>query len=174
MTTVYFYNPKIDYSPVLKENVSKTAQKIVKILAAKSLSKAENELEFEISENGKPHFKGIENFHFNISHCENAITVAVSDRPVGIDIEKLREADFRVSERFFTENEKKYVGSCDRRFFEIWTKKEAYIKKHGLALKNLKDALSDNVFTTEIDGFIISVCENSDINTIVLEKLEDL
>ena len=150
MAAVFFYNPKKDYSPVEKENVSKSAKEIVKKIASKTLSIAENELEFEIGKNGKPHLKGIDNFHFNISHCKNTIAVAVSDSSIGIDIEKVRKADFRICDRFFTETEKEYVGYSDRHFFEIWTKKEAYIKSQSLALKNFKEACSDNIFTTEL------------------------
>lgn len=176
MATLYFYNPDTYYSPKHKESVSETAKEIVKKIASKTLSKNTDELEFEIGYNGKPYLKENKNFCFNISHSGNAVAVAVSNTEIGVDIEKIRKADFRVCNRFFTENEKEYVGNSDRRFFEIWTKKEAYIKLNGLALKNLKEAKSDNIFTTEIEDFIISVAqkEKSNINIIVLEKLEDL
>ena len=176
MASVYFYNPNTAYSPDNKEKVSATAKEIVKVLASRTLLKTITESDFVIGQNGKPYLKESEDFYFNISHCGNAVAVAVSDTEIGVDIEKLRKADFRVCRRFFTDKEKTYVGYSDRRFFEIWTKKEANIKLNGLALKNLKEAQSDNIFSAEIDDFIISVAqkEKSDINIIVLEKLEDL
>ena len=176
MASLYFYKLNTDYSPADKENISETAKEIVKILASKILSVDKSKLEFAIGKNGKPYFKENKNFHFNISHSKNAIAVAVSNTEIGVDIEKLRNADFRVCDRFFTETEKEYVGYDNRRFFEIWTKKEAYIKLNGLALKNFKEAQSDNIFSTEIEDYIISVAqkEKTNIDIILLEKLEDL
>lgn len=176
MATIYFYNAKTEYSPKNKQLISNTAKEIVKRLASRYLSVCFESIEIEKGKNGKPYIRGYDNFHFNISHSDSAIAVAVDTDEIGVDIEKLRKADFRICNRFFTEREKEYVGNSDRRFFQIWTKKEAYIKKHGLALKDLKKTCNDNIFTTEIDDFIISVSQskNSHINIIVLENLEDL
>ncbi len=96
--------------------------------------------DYEISrnENGKPYIEGAD-IHFSISHTDGLCAVALSDAPVGIDCEKIdsayneRLANF--SKRYFTPNEQNEIQESDdklRKFFEIWTRKEAYIKKHGL------------------------------------------
>ena len=46
---------------------------------------------FEYGEHGKPIFVGHPEIHFNLSHCREAVVCAVSDRPVGIDVESIRE-----------------------------------------------------------------------------------
>ena len=65
----------------------------------------------------------------------------ISEKPVGIDIEKTRQIDLRILDRVCTEREADYV-KCDKdseiRFFEVWTAKEAYFKKQGTGITNFK------------------------------------
>lgn len=50
--------------------------------------------------------------------------------------------DDRIVQRFFQANEKQYLHDStsdmeyQRRFYEIWTKKEAYLKWNGIGLAN--------------------------------------
>jgi 4'-phosphopantetheinyl transferase EntD len=46
---------------------------------------------FEYGEHGKPMLSGYPHIHFNMSHCREAAICVVSDRPVGVDIESIRE-----------------------------------------------------------------------------------
>ena len=46
---------------------------------------------FEYGEHGKPFIIGHPDIHFNISHCREGVICVVSDRPVGVDIESIRE-----------------------------------------------------------------------------------
>ena len=97
---------------------------------------------------GKPHlpdtsqaYGGIE---FNISHSYDMVAVCVSDRNVGIDIQKTDKkggSDYmRIAKRFFTENE--YDRLCDieaerdrkNTFYKMWTVKEAVLKMDGRGL----------------------------------------
>ena len=64
MATIYFYNPKTNYSHKDKENVSCLAKDMVRKIASKSLLKKQNDLEFIIGNNGKPSLKDIDNFYF--------------------------------------------------------------------------------------------------------------
>lgn len=77
-------------------------------------------------------------FHFNISHSGGAGLLAVSDRPVGVDIEKNRKVnDFEsVSRLSCTDEELRILSALDgeeqnRVFFELWTRKEACVKALG-------------------------------------------
>ena len=67
----------------------------------------------------------------------------------------------RVAERVFTEAENAYVAGDCAKFFEIWTKKEAYAKwkGEGLAKTAHVDVTALN-FYTETDGdYVIAVYE---------------
>ena len=46
---------------------------------------------FEYGEHGKPFIIGHPDIHFNVSHCREGVICVISDRPVGVDIESIRE-----------------------------------------------------------------------------------
>ena len=137
-------------------------------LAAKDRSVSEKDIEIKTDEYGKPYITGYEQWHFSITHTAGMIWIAVSDEPVGIDAEKIRNADLRIAKRFFADQENLRIENSennDRCFFEIWTKKEAYLKYTG---KGLRTPLrSFDVFelahifeSFEEDGFVYSVCHD--------------
>jgi len=75
--------------------------------------------------------------HFNISHSDGYVTVAVADCPVGIDIETKTDPELKISARFYSEEEQEAVrGAADpqKEFRRIWTRKEAYVKCTGTGL----------------------------------------
>lgn len=79
--------------------------------------------------------------HFNLSHAADVAVVAVSDRPVGIDIEYL-DANFpfvEVISQFMSEKEKSDFLRLSpseqmKAFYYCWTRKEAYVKALGKGL----------------------------------------
>jgi len=98
-----------------------------------------NQMCFLTNEYGKPYLAFEDNIHFNISHAGNYVVCAVSDEPVGIDIEVMKPFDMKIVERFFTAGEMAYVVNADKDtrltcFYEIWTKKESRIKWEGKGL----------------------------------------
>lgn len=87
----------------------------------------------------------------SLSHTDGLCAAAVSCRPVGIDCEKLRPVDLKLTRHVCTPEELSYIlgsdplpeGSCtDReklmRFFEVWTGKEAWFKALGTGITDLK------------------------------------
>lgn len=101
--------------------------------------------------------------------------VCISDKEVGIDIEKIKGVKPDIVGRFFTIDEIEYIflanEDVDRRFYEIWTKKEAYIKWSGKGLSMplvsfsvFNKDIADKMKIYEINGYMISVfIENADI-----------
>lgn len=98
---------------------------------------------------------------FSISHSHGAVAVAVSERPCGVDVEKISEMEKAdaIVERFFTENEKKkYSEEGD--FFAVWTAKEAafkYLGGRGQTLPGV-DSTACEASGREVDGFRLSAC----------------
>lgn len=115
------------------------------------------------TEHGKPYFRDLP-IKFSISHSEKKAIMAVSDREIGADIQKIKPIHFGIADRFFTEDERMYVGDDIQRFFEIWTKKEAYGKWEGRGLlANAKVDVTALEFYTETDGeYIIAVYEKKE------------
>lgn len=119
------------------------------------------EIEIEIGKNGKPNVVGEKNIHFNISHSGEYAVCAVCDTPVGVDIEKIREVDFRrIAKRYFRENEAEKIADIDD-FFSLWTKKESYLKMTGDGISGGLDTPFENskfVEIDDIDGYKICLC----------------
>ena len=95
----------------------------------------------------------------SISHCENMVACAIDEKAVGIDIERIRPVNLKICNHVCTEEEKRYVlgdlaefpqGNCDdpqmlRRFFEIWTAKEAFFKRNGTGITDLRSVNIQNI-----------------------------
>lgn len=112
------------------------------------------------TEAGKPYFADLP-LRFSLSHSGGEAIIAVSDREIGADIQKMRPVDLRLAERFFTAREKEYVGEDVSRFYEVWTKKEAYGKWQGSGLAAVLHVdILEKTFYTETDGaYAIAVYE---------------
>jgi len=75
---------------------------------------------------------------FNISHSRDYVVCAFAKGfRVGIDIEEIRENDFKIFESVFTKSEYKSILESDNNltmFYKFWTKKESIIKANGRGL----------------------------------------
>ena len=69
--------------------------------------------------------------HYNISHSGKIVTVATSEDSIGIDVEGKDDKAFKVTERMFSEDDKRYIGNSQKKFREVWTSKEAFLKCTG-------------------------------------------
>lgn len=84
---------------------------------------------------------------FSISHCKHAIAVAISEKPVGIDIEHIRTAKPELVARTMNEKEQNVICSApspDVAFTRLWTQKEAVLKMQGtgiLSIDGMKNTL---------------------------------
>lgn len=104
-----------------------------------------------VGEHGKPFLADHPDIHFNISHCRNAIAVAVSDRPVGIDVESLRTFSDALLDKTMNPMEKTDILSArspQLAFAGYWTRKEAVFKLLGTGITdNLHGILTDKTRT---------------------------
>ena len=130
------------------------------------LEESESSVFFEYNNYGKPLIKNIYNadgsnidisLHFSLSHSENMIICAVSCFNIGADCQKKNIYNInncrKIAKRFYTEEENKFLDTHKNaleyinNFFEIWVKKEAYIKYTGKGLaEGLKSfSVADNI-----------------------------
>ena len=144
------------------------------LLSKKNISY--NSLDYYINEYGKPYFKNYDLF-FNISHSFDYVITTISDKEIGIDIEKVRKTPLNIINQFATEKEKEYIlssnNNIEERIFKIYTLKEAYFKMLGtnlnhileveFTIKNDKIYCNDEKvkvgFIDNIKGYIIAYCE---------------
>jgi 4'-phosphopantetheinyl transferase len=78
--------------------------------------------------------------NFNLSHTHGIVAMAVCRYAgVGVDVEKLGRAPLAVAERYFSAVEASQLRALPaeaqpRRFLQLWTLKEAYLKAVGTGL----------------------------------------
>lgn len=130
--------------------------------------------EIEKGAHGKPYFKESD-IYFNISHTDALQAVAIGKSEVGVDIEKIRDVNLKVASRF-TKEEYDYVMEAEssNRFFEIWTKKEAYLKFKGTGISGGLNSFNvfeipEKINTFIIDGYVISVCSEKEFEIEVVK-----
>lgn len=145
----------------------------------------------DIKENqfGKPFLNNKKNFKFNISHSDEYVICAIDKNNIGIDIELVKPLDYKnIAKNFFTRDEYNYITSLNslNRFYEIWTRKESYVKAIGKGLYINLDSFNVNLrknihgvmkikeyYIKEYNldyNFKISVCSpNDNFPTIMIE-----
>lgn len=93
-------------------------------------------------QHGKPYLKNSPLF-FNISHSDRAIACCISDKEIGIDIQKnITLSNWNILKSFFSSSELNQVIEADNKsekFTEIWAMKESYLKMLGVGFnRNLR------------------------------------
>lgn len=111
---------------------------IIRWLACKKLDVPSNVLWFGAGEHGKPCLRDFPYFQFNVSHTRGAMAAAVSPLRVGVDIEAPRRFSMRTAKRCFSQQELAYLEHGQdqmSRFLNIWTRKEAHLKRLGIGIR---------------------------------------
>lgn len=86
-------------------------------------------LNFQKKNNGKWVLEGC---YFSLSHSGNIVVAAVSDSPIGVDIQKIKTIEDinKFKSIIFSKNEKvKYRNAKNEKVMEIWSLKECAFKK---------------------------------------------
>lgn len=107
------------------------------------------------NKNGKPYLNNINNIYFSISHSDKYLVIAISNKKIGVDIEKIKKYNTKINDFL------NIIPKNEEEFFEYWTKKEALIKLKGLSLKNINDIDESNVkfYIKKYKNHIITVAE---------------
>ena len=141
---------------------------LVRYLLSKLTKDSLPDFVFDRTKKGKPYVSGHDDIDFNISHTKGMILCSVTDTgKVGVDVERIRPIKYNIMKRCFNTDEISYVEkqpSSDQKFFEIWTKKEAYTKYLGTgltiditAINMLSPDHADKVYSFESDDYIFSI-----------------
>lgn len=133
---------------------------------------------FCIGKHGKPTLQEFPHIHFNMSHCKKAVAVAVSDCPVGIDVECTGRMNDSLARHVLSDDEYARVmasANPDLEFTRLWTRKEALVKLTGDGitddLKNLLYIYNNvEIETTTYDGFVLSVAGSTVRDVRLLER----
>jgi phosphopantetheine--protein transferase-like protein len=138
------------------------AHAMLRTLLAHRLAVAPTQIAFAAEPNGKPLLAGLTaETTFNLSYSDGIVALAFARRPVGVDVEAVRDdlAFVEIGHRFFQVDELRYLeasvepGIRDR-FFRLWTRKEAVLKALGVGLSGIGElsVLRDVVVTDGVHG----------------------
>jgi 4'-phosphopantetheinyl transferase len=129
-----------------------TAHALLRTSLSKYAAVAPESWRFQEAPGGKPSLvpgDGMPRLSFNLSHTHGLVACAIAiDADVGIDVESLdRTVGDGVARRYFSARENDDLRQCasewlrTRRFIELWTLKEAYIKAIGKGLSHPLDTI---------------------------------
>ena len=130
-----------------------------------------------------------EGYFLNLSHSDDYVICAASEKKVGCDIEKIKEAPIKVAERYFYPSEADYLKGLSEEkqgeeFFRLWTIKESYTKMTGrglsMGLKSFEVIIDENdlegvlifkdgervncnIKEYELEGYKVSVCAEEEL-----------
>lgn len=123
---------------------------MLKIILGHYVGVMPTELRFVYGRHGKPSLDRCVNLSFNVSHCDGCAAITVSKAvQVGVDVEAISEARNHVASlahTYFGRQEAHELEQLDgavrqRRFIELWTLKEAYLKALGCGLSRDLDEI---------------------------------
>lgn len=94
-------------------------------------------LDIVCGKDGKPELAGC-GICFNLSHSGSFAACAVSDSPVGLDLQEEKLCNDRLAEKYFTAPERQFIAESENRayaFTMLWSMKESCVKLLGTGLK---------------------------------------
>lgn len=121
---------------------------------------------FDYSEKGKPSIIGHPDIYFNFSHSGNIALCALSNQPVGADVETLRKITPSLIRFTMNDIEQTQINTSSNptmQFLFYWTRKEALLKLTGDGIRNdMKDVLTDSsdnyhIETVTSDQYVYSI-----------------
>ena len=134
------------------------AEYLARSSIARHLSIPEEEIIIDQRDSGQPFVRALP-CHISLSHSGHLAMAAVSNRPIGADIEIISSRGERLISRICSDDEQAYIfgegAFSNRRFFSVWTAKEAILKHSG---KGLSGGLASTVVAdsegllTEVNG----------------------
>ena len=134
-------------------------------------------LEISCGEGGKPALQ--DGPEFSLSHSGERVFCALSDEPVGADLQQLRPCNPALARRFFSKAEAAWLEEQRERdlaFSLLWSLKESYVKLlgSGIAETHLDsftvrvlpdgrariDGSSVKLWYSVCDGYVMAVCSD--------------
>lgn len=127
---------------------------------------------------GKPYILHVP-WYYNLSHSGDYVALAISDAPVGIDIQQKRPYKDSLVKRFFSEIEaivyespqKQLFGDRETLFYTLWCRKEAYGKLLGTGLtedvlkRNMLEDVGAHLYEYgELPGYCVCVCNGEEVS----------
>lgn len=149
------------------------AELLLNIAVQENFPDAMLPLSINVNEYGKPCCTEPA-LNFSLSHSDRFAACALSDREIGLDIQKKTVYNVHLANRMFTSPEREYIlraSDTDAAFTRIWCMKESYIKAIGTGLQAPMNSFSVlpngalgqyRIWETVIGDFNFALCSLGD------------
>jgi 4'-phosphopantetheinyl transferase len=126
---------------------SAVAHLLIRKVVAASPNVDRDRIQFARDVYGKPFVWNAPGFDFNLAHAGDWAVCATDSRPLGVDVEVVRPLDVEVAAGVLSAHERRDLLRRQplerlRRFYELWTLKESYLKALGLGLRIPPDSFT--------------------------------
>lgn len=124
-----------------------------RVLLRKML-KTDEYIDCKVDEHGKPYLVELP-YHISLSHSFNYAAVMISKtRPVGIDIEQIKEKVERIAHKFMRPEEMAFIGHQHKieQLYVCWCAKEAIYKCYGQKEVSFADNILLKPFNFDVAG----------------------
>lgn len=120
--------------------------------------------EVEYAPSGAPQIKNSPYTYISVSHCKDAVAVALSCEVCGVDIERLDRNFSRIASRYISDEEQRL---CDEEWWSaaVWCAKETLYKMAG---REGIDFLRDTIITGVDTSAQIIECRSVDCTPVTL------
>lgn len=141
------------------------ASALAREMCARRLGESPASLRWRLPPGGKPFLPDHPALHFNVSHTSGRVLCGVSDRPVGVDIERERPFPERVARRCFSPAELALTGddpACRLAPVDAQGSGDKMARR-GIggctALDTTAPEWRDRLFSDRIGAFVFTICE---------------
>ena len=122
---------------------------------------------FDYIAEGKPFIASRPDIHFNFSHSGTVALCAISDQPIGADVETTRKISPELVNYTMNEDEREQINTSPiptTQFLYFWTRKEALLKLTGEGIRNnMKNVLAEaekyHFETIKKENYIYSIAK---------------
>lgn len=127
----------------------------VRALVAEAFGK---DAELSHNADGKPFITECPNAYISVSHSKDECVLAVSDMPIGVDVETARPQLPRIAHKFLTAAETSREPLTIKRLMMLWTAKEAVFKCAGIPSLVISEIeLSEDMTKAKARGLSFSI-----------------
>jgi 4'-phosphopantetheinyl transferase len=126
----------------------------------------EEYIDTKIDNHGKPYLVNIP-FHISLSHSFDYAAVMISkSRPVGIDIEQIKQKVERIAHKFMSPTEMNFIGAINpiQQLYVCWCAKEAVYKCYGQKEVSFADNICLAPFIFEGHGVLDAKLKKGEVN----------
>jgi len=131
----------------------------------RKLLRTDEYIDFKVDPHGKPYLVNLP-YHVSLSHSFDYAAVMIGKRPVGIDIEQVKEKVERIAHKFMRKEELDFIKGSDKinQLYVCWCAKEAVYKCYGQKEVSFADNILLQPFNFEGHGYVNARLQKGGIN----------